>query len=190
MATFLIVTVMWIIPSELGIQFSLENKLRLVLIIFLITAMLPVLSIFIMKLTKGISSFNMMMRQDRVVPFFFVAVYYSLAAYLLTAKISLGSLFDTLMLTVAFLVIMAALITAFWKVSVHSLGTAGILGFLIGMNYNSPDSLFYWPIFIWFLITGFTMSSRLYLNAHHPSEVWVGATLGFVFCFLSILVFV
>ena len=190
MATFLIVTVMWIIPSELGMQFSLENKLRLVLIIFLITAVLPVLSLFIMKLTNGISSFTMEARQDRVVPFIFIAVYYALAAYLLTSKISLGSLFDTLILTVSFLVILSALITAFWKVSIHSLATAGILGFLIGMNYNSPDSLFYWPIFYWFLITGFTMSSRLYLNAHQPSEVWGGAMLGFILCFLSILIFV
>jgi len=190
MATFLISTVMWIIPSELGVQFSLENKLRLVLIIFLITAVLPVLSIFIMKLTKGISSIHLPEREDRVVPFFFVAIYYAIAAYLLTSKISLGGLFDVLILTVAFLVILAALITAFWKISVHSLGTAGILGFLIGMNYNSPDSLFYWPIFVWLLITGITMSSRLYLNAHRPAEVWSGAMLGFVFCFLSILVFV
>ncbi len=190
MATFLYATVLWIIPLEAGLQFSSENKLRLLLIVFLITAVLPMLSIFVMKLTSGISSIHLVKRKDRITPFFFIAAYYVFAAYLLVAKISLGLLFDTLIITIAGLVLIMAINTLFWKISVHSIGVAGTLGFIMGMNYNSPDSLFYWPIFGWILIVGFTMSARLYLNAHLPMEVWLGALLGFVVCFSSVVLFV
>ncbi len=190
MATLLFATVLWVIPSELSIQFSLENKLRLILIIFMITSVLPLISIFILKLTKGIKNYDLKNKEDRIVPFFFVAIYYAIAAYLLTTKITLGPLFDTLILTTAFVVILSSIVTPFWKISVHSMGTAGVLGFMIGMNFNSPDSLFYWPIFLWVLITGFTMSSRLFLNAHEPAEVWGGAVVGFGICFLTIVLFI
>lgn len=190
MATFLYGTILWITPSEAGIQFSNENKLRLVLIIFLITAVLPMLSIFIMRLTKGISSLHLVKRKDRITPFIFIAGYYVFVAYLLNAKISLGPLFDTLIITIAVLVGSVAVITLFWKISVHSIGVSGILGFIIGMNYNSPDSIFYWPILGWTVVLGFTMSARLYLNAHKPLEVWAGAVFGLVICFFAVTIFV
>ncbi len=190
MATFLYATILWVTPSEAGVQFSNENKLRLVLIIFLITAVLPMLSIFIMKLTSGISSLHLVKRKDRITPFIFIAAYYVFAAYLLKTKISLGPLFDTLIITIAALVGSVAVITFFWKISVHSIGVAAILGFIIGMNYNSPDGLFYWPILGWVLALGFTMSARLYLNAHKPLEVWVGAVYGLIVCFFAVTIFV
>jgi hypothetical protein len=143
-----------------------------------------------MKLTSGISSIHLVKRKDRITPFIFIAAYYLFAAYLLISKISLGPLFDILIITIASLVVLITINTLFWKISVHSIGVAGILGFIMGMYYNSPDSLFYWPIFGWILILGFTMSARLYLNAHKPMEVWLGALLGFVVCFFSVVLFV
>jgi len=148
------------------------------------------LSIFIMRLTSGISSLHLVKRKDRIAPFVFIAAYYVFAAYFLITKISLGPLFDTLIITIALMVGSVAIITLFWKISVHSIGVAGILGFIIGMNYNSPDSLFYWPILGWVLTLGFTMSARLYLNAHKPLEVWVGALYGLVICFFAVTLFV
>ena len=189
LATFLTITILWIVPTDVGLKFSLENKYRLLLIVFLITAVLPVISIFLMKLTNGISSVHMHSREERVVPFFLVAIYYIVAAYLLTSKISLGPLFDVVIITSAVLVLLSALITIFWKISIHAMGIAGFLGFLVGMNYYSPDGAFYLPIMLLFIVAGLVMSSRLVLNAHKPAQVWIGACVGFLCCFGSMIMF-
>lgn len=189
MTSFLVAMLLWLVPTELSLKFSSENKFRLLLIIFLITTILPLISIILMKLTKGISSILMQEREDRVIPFFLVAIYYAVAAYLLTARVSLGGLFDLVMLTITSVVILSAIITVFWKISVHSMGVAGVLGVLMGMNAHAPDVKFYWPIMLWAVILGGTMSARIFLNAHRPTEVWVGAVVGFVVCFTSMIIF-
>ena len=90
----------------------------------------------------------------------------------------------------AMLVLISTIITVFWKISIHSMGMCGVLGFLLALNLKSPESLPVWSVLIWMLCTGMTMSSRLYLNVHKPVEIYWGAILGFLFCFFAIYVFI
>lgn len=143
-----------------------------------------------MKLTSSISSIDLPDRQQRIVPFFLIAAFYVIAAYLMVARLNISGTTNVIFLATAFMVLTAASITIFWKISIHSMGMSGVLGFLLALNFEIPESVPVWIVTLWILLTGFTMSSRLFLNVHRPGEVYVGSIFGFLICYLSILIFV
>lgn len=190
MASYLSAILLWLAPSSIGSFFNNSIKLWLCLVIFLTTFVVPVIGLLIMKLTSSISNIQLPDRQQRIVPFFLITAFYGIAAYLMVVRLNISGTANVIFLAAAFMVLTAAFITIFWKISIHSMGMAGVLGFLLALNFKMSESIPVWIVIVWVLFTGFTMSSRLYLNVHRPTEVYVGAFLGFIFCFLAIFFFV
>ena len=189
MATFLFGIMLFLIPSSLGTILNNRIKWLLLLVILLTTFVLPVISLFVMKMTSGISSFKLAQKDERIVPFLLISVFYGVSAYLMAMKLNINPLVNVIFLIMATMVLMVTLITIFWKISAHAIGVGGVLGFLLSLNMKYPDNLFFWPVILWIFFTGFTLSSRLYLNAHRPLEVYMGVLFGFGFCFSGIYVF-
>lgn len=129
-------------------------------------------------------------REERVIPFFFISFFYAVAAFLMTVRLNIDPTINVIMISCAVMVLIATVITIFWKISIHSIGMAGVAGYLIGLNTLSPDPAYYISVLSWLILTGVTMSSRLYLNVHSPSQTYVGSLVGFLIAFLSIIIFV
>ena len=190
LATYLGCMLLWLAPATIGSFFNYRIKLWLVLVIFLTTFIVPLIGLVILRLTSSISSFQLPEREERVVPFFFIAIFYSISAYLMVSRLNISGAVNVIFISMASLVFVASFITIFWKISIHSIGMAGVLGFLLALNLETPDSIPVWLVILWILLTGLTMSSRLYLNVHRPGEIYAGAILGLLFSFFSILIFV
>ena len=186
MATYLFIILLYVTPSAIGSLFHY----RIMLVVFLTTFVLPVISIYVMKLTSTISSMHLTDKDERIFPFFLIAIFYAISAYLMVTKFNISAGINIVFITLAFLALFTAFITIFWKISVHSIGLGGVLGILMALNFRSPAPYFTWLITGWVVLMGATMSSRLLLNVHRPVEVYTGATFGIVFCFLPIYVFV
>ena len=77
------------------------------------------------------------------------------------------------MIIIAALVVAAAILTFFLKVSVHSLAMGGWIGILLPLVRFSPQLL--WPTAAVIAITGLVISSRLILNAHTLRETMIGS---------------
>ncbi len=82
------------------------------------------------------------------------------------------------MLIVTLLVAISTLITFFYKISIHSLSMWGAVGIVLPLNKIVEGSLL-WPTAAIIAIAGLVMSSRLFLNAHTPREILLGAVVGF-----------
>ncbi|MCZ6900086.1 MAG: PA-phosphatase [Bacteroidetes bacterium] len=190
MASFLFAILLWLSPMAIGSLFNIEIKRYLLFVIFLTTFVIPMIGIIVMKLTSNISNYQMVDRKERVLPFLFISFFYGVAAYLIISRLNISNAFNVIFITLAALVLISTMITLFWKISIHSIGMCGVLGFLLALNLKVPASQLVWTVLIWVLCSGFTMSSRLYLNVHKPMEIYLGAILGFLFCFLAIYVFV
>lgn len=161
---------------------KMETQWTFVLIIFAFTFLLPALNIGLLKLLGTIRSITMQDRRERVLPFIFIAILYVLITYLFYARtgVSLNdNLFKFLVLGDA-LVVMAALATLFYKVSIHSLAAWGFIGIVVPLNTLSENGSLFYPSLAAIVITGFIMSSRLLLHVHTTREVMVGAVLGLV----------
>lgn len=159
-------------------------------IIFITTFVIPGASIVFLKLTKVVGSLELLERKERFLPFLFVASFYGITTYMLHFKLSISQSMTALMLLTTFLIIVLSLISLRNKVSIHAASVWGVCGIVcaIGVNYSTESFLLI--IGTVFIIAGITSSSRLFLGRHTPSQVWQGAAIGFVICFIGTFLFV
>ncbi len=176
MTTYLVLLLGIFFPQMLLIKTSALKLFAL--LVFFVTFVLPALNIVMFKVNGVISSLTLARREERILPFIFISVIYSLVTALFFYKGSFGSNFNKLMLIITALIVISTLITFFYKVSIHSISIWGAVGILLPLNKIVEESLL-WPTAIIIVIAGIIMSSRLFLNAHTPREILLGAVVGF-----------
>lgn len=160
-----------------------------VFLIFCVTFLLPALNIGIFRTFGSIKSLAMEDRQERIVPFSFIAILYGVLTYLFYSRTRIG-LNDNLLkflIIIDVLVIVATLVTIFYKVSVHSMAIWGLIGILLPLNKVSEDGALLLPTIISIVIAGLVMTARLQLDAHSPREVMIGGMLGFGISFAAMI---
>jgi membrane-associated phospholipid phosphatase len=184
MTTYLVLLLGIFFPQMLLIKASALKLFAL--LVFFVTFVLPGLNMVMFKVNGVISSLTLESRAERIVPFIFISIIYSLVTSLFFYKGSFGSNFNKLMLIVSLLVIAATLITFFYKISVHSISIWGAVGILLPLNKIVDGSLL-WPTAAIIVVAGLVMSSRLFLNAHTPREILIGAVVGFSIGFCALL---
>jgi len=160
-----------------------KRQILFLSLIFLGTFVIPAFFLLTLRYTGFISSLNMENRQERAVPFMFTTIFYTLLAYLMIQKVSYEIHVVLLTGGVALSMCLTTLVTLFHKTSVHTIGISGLLGFLFSFQAANTSLELLLPIVILFFLTGIVMSSRLYLKAHTPNEVWSGFLIGFGTCF-------
>ncbi|MGK7391437.1 MAG: phosphatase PAP2 family protein [Candidatus Cyclobacteriaceae bacterium M2_1C_046] len=187
MATVFFLFVIGFAPGIIG-PTSIEFLQLFLLIIFILTFIIPLISITMLKLTKAIQSFNMPTREERILPFAMITIYYGVSGYLVVDKLPVNDIVSLILYTITGLILLLTLITFFWKISAHSMAVGGVLGLLCAINLALPESELLIPIIFIAFLSGLIMSARLYLNSHNPPQVYWGAFLGFFLSFSSILI--
>lgn len=109
-------------------------------------------------------------KEDRVRPLFWILLSYLLGVVVLFA-ISAPIVITVLMFCYFSNTLVVLLISLFWKISIHSVGVAGPVAFLI--------YVFGYPGLIFLLLIPLVMWSRLFLKRHTRNQVIAGASLGF-----------
>jgi len=169
---------------------KLDSRWTFIMIMFGFTFLLPAINIAMLKLFGSIRSVTLVNRRERILPFIFIAILYVVITYLLYTKtgVSLGdNLFKFLIIADA-LVVIAAIATLFYKVSIHSLAAWGFIGIIIPLNSLSETGALFYPSLIAIVITGLVMSSRLQLQVHSAREVMIGGILGLATSFVGMVV--
>lgn len=160
-----------------------------VFLIFCVTFLLPALNIGIFRTFGSIKSLAMEERQERIIPFSFIAILYGVLTYLFYSRTRIG-LNDNLLkflIIIDVLVIVATLVTVFYKVSVHSMAIWGLIGILLPLNKVSEDGALLFPTIVAIVLAGLVMTARLQLDAHTPREVMIGGVLGFGISFAAMI---
>lgn len=161
---------------------------QFVLVVFITTGLMPALSILLLRTFSFISNLELTKRSERIRPFIFIAFYYAASSYLFDEKLGMGPIFMTVMISVSIMISLLLVITVKFKISIHSaaiwcgVGFVSALVVTLGLNLG-------WYFYGLILAAGLTSTSRLYLGYHRPKEVWIGAILGFVYSFLTIIFF-
>lgn len=147
-------------------------------LIFGNTVLLPVIIIWMMRTRGLISSMQLPERRERTFPFIVAALAYFATYYMLSNQ-GIPSIYLMFILGGTILTILATLINFFWKISIHMLGMGGITGGFIGlMLFRSIYSPMLLIAII--LLSSLVAFSRLKLNAHNESQVYVGYLMGVV----------
>lgn len=188
MATYTCLLFYWVIP-EIYSPIPPQAIPYFILSVFVLTFLIPVISILFLRFTQRLSSLEMTRREERTLPFFFITAFYIITTYLFYSRMTLPRSLLVMMITVSALVSVIFLISLKFKISVHSAGIWGTAGIFSALSLKYLDTSSVLPLIIIFTLAGITTSSRLYLNRHTPVESWSGVGLGFISCFTGFLLF-
>ncbi len=167
-----------------GFYFSLMNievKRFILLIVFLSTCMLPVISLFILSFNPRFD-IRMEKGSDRVLPLLFTSVYYFVGYYLL-GKAPVYPIYRVFLISTIFIIVLLLLISVRWKISAHMAGIGGLTGGILALSFRLGMNT---SILLAMLIVaaGLIGSSRLLLSKHNPLQIYAGYFLGFAVNYL------
>ncbi|MDR4987535.1 MAG: hypothetical protein RG741_01695 [Bacteroidales bacterium] len=148
----------------------------LLLIVFINTAVAPMLSVLLMKHTGYVKDIRLYDRNERILPLMVTIALFFITYYLLR-QLALPSLIYFFIISATLLVILTLMVSFFWKISIHMVSLGGLTGFLIITSLLLQTDIS-WLIVTAILVSGITASSRLILRAHNPAQVYAGYLLG------------
>jgi len=177
-----------IFQSGVDVSFLPFEAKRIVYIIVLLTTCILPLSILPVMLQFGvINSFQMNTGRERVIPVLFTGLFYYMG-YVLLNRIGLSGIIGGFMLASLVALLLAVVVSFFWKISLHSIGIGGVVGAVMGIAFRYDIDLS--VILLGALLaSGLTASARLYLGAHRPAQVYAGFIWGFSVVFSSIFIY-
>ncbi|WP_435261557.1 hypothetical protein [Tenacibaculum sp. nBUS_03] len=160
------------------INLNKQQQFTILGIVFVSTYIVPLLLLVFLKAIGYIKSYQVFSIKERKVPLFFmIALLFFLAELFQKLNIikDLSYLFYGIVLGLTFTYF---LFFTKLKSSLHLLSMGGAVGyFLIFQEIHNINIL---PVIIVFIIlSGLLATSRLYLKAHTPKEVYTGFFLGF-----------
>jgi membrane-associated phospholipid phosphatase len=97
--------------------------------------------------------------------------------YLLFGSINLHVIVNGLFLCVSVVILSVLIINIWWKVSIHTASMGGITGIFIAIAIRYELELLF-LIGMMLFISGLVGFARLKLDAHKPSQVYVGFLVG------------
>lgn len=162
-----------------------EFKERIFFLIILSTLVIPMISIIGLRLSGTVKSLTMKEVKDRRVPFLIATAYFILTTWFLYQKTDLDPVLWLGMGVICISVIILTGISIFWKMSAHMTGTGGLLAVILVLGSKFPNFGVLYPLLGVIFLCGIVASSRLFLQAHRPSEVYVGLAVGFIVCWLG-----
>ena len=154
-----------------------EVKRLLLLIVLINNVLLPLSLLPYLRYRNHITSWSIDIRRERMLPLFIATILYAATSYMII-RYPVPLFIKTFIMGIFIISLEVTAINLWWKISIHStaVGSIAALVFVLSVKMNSA---LLWPLLIVITGAGLTLSARLKLNMHSPSEVWSGFFLGF-----------
>ncbi|MCL4282681.1 MAG: hypothetical protein KJZ58_10490 [Flavobacteriales bacterium] len=176
----LALVVAFAIDPHLTFAFSPQGQWIIIGMVFIMTALFPVSSMFMLWRSGLVGELAMPRRSERILPCALTLVYFCMAYYLLRKTPNHPAtlaLFTSIIMSIA----AALLINLRWKISLHMVGVGGLVGMSLGLWLLHGAQTGYLP---WlFLLAGALGTARLLVTDHTPAQIYAGAALGAVATF-------
>ena len=154
---------------------SFDAKKIILLIVFLSTFLLPLVSIGLMGLNTRFKP-DLNKGPDRVIPMLSTAIFYYVGFYAL-GRLNVYPVYKVFLISSILIIVVLMIISMRWKISAHMAGIGGLIGAFIALSLrlglNSSLAL---SVFIG--IAGLIGSSRLILGKHTSVQIYAGFLTG------------
>ena len=160
-------------------------KVRIFYLIVTATLLIPIVLMLGLRWSGYVKSLHFEEKSDRRVPFILVTLFYVLTTYFLKEKTELDPILWQGMAVITAAVALLTGVTYFWKMSAHLTGIGGVLAVTGILGLYFPSVTVAYLLAATLVLGGGIASSRLYLDAHRPAEVYVGLLVGFVTCWVG-----
>ena len=171
-----------------NLDFTIANYQNYILLILVIcTVMLPVLCMLFLIKFDIISSLEMKEKHERPIPLLLTGGCLILSLKLTEKLLAFTPVLKKELVGAIIIILLASIISKFWKISLHMLGVGGLIGVLVSLQYlyGGLSSM----IIYFMLIAGITAMARIYLKAHNHKQIYAGFIVGFIIECVIILLF-
>lgn len=166
--------------------FEDDFKIRMYSLMAVLTIAAPFLSMVVLKTGRVISSYKLENAEERTIPLIMMIIYLGIVTiqmYLMDPGNIIPWLVKTYVISIAFATFIILILNRYTKVSWHTAGIASLIALMyvylkLQMNYNV------WIVPALCIILGIVATSRLILEQHKESELYLGAIIGFGSTFL------
>lgn len=166
----------------LSLGLTPNAQLFYVLFIFISAGIVPAVVVLVMKLAGKVQSILLNVQDERNIPYLVTASIYLFDFYFL-ARLHAPSMIRAYLLACACIVVLVVIINHFYKISVHGTALGALTAIVVRMASFSFIDIRYVLIIV-FVISGITLSARLFLYAHTLWQVIAGWMLGFAVMYL------
>ena len=174
-----------VLPS---LAFTLSQNLLLIYgILVFSTMILPLVSIFWLMRKGKVSSLEMSNHKERSLPLFKTVIWMSFGYYLLQNLLFYTPILKAELLGAIIIILIAAIVSKYWKISLHLLGIGGVVGVFIALQIMHGDFLYLLLLFI--LLSGLLGVARIKQKAHNYAQVYAGFLVGVSVELVTLLVY-
>lgn len=199
--TYIYIILLFTDPFDFGFgKWSDSGALILFFRIFLTTFFIPGFAVIMLTFIGLAKSIELPEKEDRIAPYIITGIFYLWMFRNFLDNPDIPSSFSRAILGSSIGLFLAFFINIFDKISAHTVGIGGILGFMILFLFQKGNTIIFFqdfstniylvPISLIFvliiLIAGLTGSSRLYLKAHSPAQVYAGYFIGIITQFIAL----
>lgn len=160
-------------------------KIPILLMVYVFTILLPRLCIWVYRKLNGWAPVQLRLRENRVVPYILFILSYVACLYLMyrmhLPRYMCGILYSALLIQMA-----CAIVNIWWKISVHSAGSGGVIGALLAYSVLFMFNPVWWLCLL-ILIAGAVGTARMLLRQHSLAQIVVGTLVGVVGGFAGII---
>ena len=164
-----------------------QNLILIYSILIFSTIVLPLVSIFWLIQKGRVSSLEMSNHKERSLPLFKTVIWMSFGYYLLQNILFYAPILKAELLGAILIILLAAIISKFWKISLHLLGIGGVVGVFIALQIIHGDFLYLLLLFI--LLSGLLGVARIKQKAHNYAQVYAGFLVGLSVELITLLVY-
>jgi hypothetical protein len=172
-------TIFWYIP--------LKVKKILFLVVATNNILVPVTLMPFFRYRNIISSWIIENRKDRRIPLIFLSLFYFLTSFIFF-RLQIPFFIKGFMISITIITIVLTVINFWWKISLYSAGAGTLIAIVLVLSLKTLVPLT-WFLIPAILVNGLILTSRLLLNVHNNSEVYLGFLVGFAGMFLFMQLF-
>ena len=112
----------------------LVYKLKLLLLVYLFTILIPTVLIRVYRLYQGRTRLDIGQKEQRMVPYLISILCY-FACYYIMERLHIPHIISIILLIALFIQILCAVINVWWKISTHTAAIGGVAGALVAFAF-------------------------------------------------------
>ncbi len=158
-----------------------DLKLKWIALFFLLTAAFPLCILLFLKMLKVIDNIFLHSVKDREYAFMLIGFYNWLLCYVLRDMYARDIFKPAILLimSMASILLISALLSRKFKISMHASGGGALVGFFVFLAYFL-NGLYLFEIIVSIWLSAIIIFSRMVVQAHNNKEVYSGWVLGFL----------
>lgn len=174
---------LFVLSPYLRLGVNENAKLFYILFIFISAGVVPIILVLLLKIFGKVQSVLLDVQEERNIPYLITATIYLVDYYFLSQSQYTPSPIRAYVLACACIVVAVVIINHFYKISVHGASLGALAAIVVSAASFSQVDVRYILLFV-YIVSGITLSARLFLYAHTFGQVITGWLLGFVVMYL------